>query len=296
MTSHVTGADLRQAAIWHGLRTVLPGSAAGVPAWSVAPTAATIPPIIVAAGGGSGSFAVPLAVEGYLVIVVDPSPDALAALRRRADERGVADRVTAEQGDLGDLTGIVGTETADLLLCHSVLDVVDDPGAALAGALRVLRPGGVLSLVVAGRAATVLARALAGRFEQAQAVLTGQGTGAPRAAAGFTTAEIVALVDGAGADVVDVHGVRVFADLVPGALVDSDAFTAQRLLRLELAAAAREPFRDLAAQLHVLARRRAAGTACETGTAGSRDRGFPGMKDPSSGTDQVTGIARFQPA
>jgi hypothetical protein len=62
--------------------------------------------------------------------------------------------------------------------------------------------------------------------------------------------------------------VRVFADLVPGARVDSDPFTAQRLLRLELAAAALEPFRDLAAQLHVLARRRAAGTAREAGAAG----------------------------
>ena len=40
-------------------------------------------------GGGTGGFAVPLAMDGHHVTVVDPSPDALAALKRRAVEAGV---------------------------------------------------------------------------------------------------------------------------------------------------------------------------------------------------------------
>ena len=35
---------------------------------------------VVDAGGGTGGFAVPLAGQGHRVTVVDPSPDALAAL------------------------------------------------------------------------------------------------------------------------------------------------------------------------------------------------------------------------
>ena len=42
-------------------------------------------------GGGTGGLAVPLAEAGHDVIVVDPSPDALASLRRRATEQDVAD-------------------------------------------------------------------------------------------------------------------------------------------------------------------------------------------------------------
>src|SRR3954466_8507042 len=38
------------------------------------------------AGGGTGGFAVPLAERGHQVTVVDPSPDALAALGRRVAE------------------------------------------------------------------------------------------------------------------------------------------------------------------------------------------------------------------
>ena len=58
-------------------------------------------------GGGTGGFAVRVAELGHQVTVVDPSPDALATLGRRADETGVADRVTGRQGDLADLDDLV---------------------------------------------------------------------------------------------------------------------------------------------------------------------------------------------
>ena len=70
--------------------------------------------------------------------------------------------------------------SADVVLCHGVLEVVDDPAAALATIAEVLRPGGVLSLLVAQRHAAVVARAMAGHFEQARAILDG---GHPAAAA-----------------------------------------------------------------------------------------------------------------
>ncbi|MBX6390702.1 MAG: methyltransferase domain-containing protein, partial [Frankia sp.] len=149
----------RHAAVWDALAGVL--AAAGNGGLTV-----------VDAGGGSGGFAVPLAERGHRVLVIDPSPDALAALASRARDRGVADRVSGRQGYLSELPALAGPDSADLLLCHSVLDRVDDPGAALAAAARVLRPGGWLSLLVAGRAGAVLARALTGRFDEAARLLT----------------------------------------------------------------------------------------------------------------------------
>jgi hypothetical protein len=47
----------------------------------------------------------------------------------------------------------------------------------------------------------------------------------------------------------------VVADLVPGSVLDAEPGAADALRELEAAAAARPPYRDLAAQLHVLARR-----------------------------------------
>ena len=64
-------------------------------------------------GGGTGGFAVPLAKAGHRVTVVDASPDALAALTRRAAEAGVGDRVTAVQGDGDALADLVPPGSVD---------------------------------------------------------------------------------------------------------------------------------------------------------------------------------------
>ena len=58
-------------------------------------------------------------------------------------------------------------EAYDVVLCHGVLEVVDDPAAALAAMVRVLRPGGLLSVLVANVNGAVLARAVAGRLDEA---------------------------------------------------------------------------------------------------------------------------------
>ncbi|MFD5542254.1 SAM-dependent methyltransferase, partial [Streptomyces sp. NPDC127079] len=55
-----------------------------------------------------------------------------------------------------------------------------------------------------------------------------------------------------GLAVAAVHGVRVFADLVPGVLVDTEPGALDALLRLEAAAAELPAFQALATQLHVL--------------------------------------------
>ena len=211
---------------------------------------------IVDAGGGTGGFAVPLAAAGHRVTVVDPSPDSLAALQRRAAERGLGDRVVGRQGDLADLGSLLALASTDLVLCHSVLEVVEDPADALAAAAAVLRPGGRLSLLVANRDAAVLARALAGRPDEAAHVLTdpaGRWGAADGVARRWTPEQVRQLVEAAGLRVEQFHGVRVVADLVPSAVLDSEPGAAAALLALERTLSNRAPFRDLATQLHVLA-------------------------------------------
>ncbi len=202
-------------------------------------------------GGGTGGFAVRVAGLGHRVTVVDPSPDALAALARRAREDGV--EVTGQQGDLGSLLELAGPAGADLVLCHGVLEVVDDPAAALATIREVLRPGGTLSLLVAQRHAAVIARAMAGHFPQALALLDGDPpTG--RSGHRFTVEEATGLLDAAGFEVTTVHGVRVFADLVPGSLLDLEPGATAALVELERVVSERAEYLPLAAQLHLLAR------------------------------------------
>lgn len=209
---------------------------------------------VVDAGGGTGGFAVPLAAQGHRVTVVDPSPDALAALERRAAEAGLGGRVNALQGDAADLAEILGPGSADVVLCHGVLEVVDDPGSALQGVVAVLRVGGLASVLVAQRFAAVFARAVAGHLADARHVLTdsagrwGATDPLPRR---FDEPGIRNLFEAAGLRVLQVHGVRVFADLVPGALSDDPA-SSRELLDLETMVAGHPAFRAIAGQLHIL--------------------------------------------
>ncbi len=206
-------------------------------------------------GGGTGGFAVPLAELGHSVTVVDASPDALAALTRRAADADVAGRVRAVQGDGDALAGLVPPGSVDLILCHAGLEVVDDPAEVVRAVASALRPGGAVSLLVAGRAAAVLNRAFNGHLGSASVLLddpdgrAGRRDTLRRRYDASTAAE---LLGAAGLTVEETHGVRVLADLLPAAVVEDDPGA---MLELELALSARPPFRDIASQLHVFARR-----------------------------------------
>ena len=210
-------------------------------------------------GGGTGGLAVRIAGlgdSGHRVTVVDPSPDALAALARRADEEGVADRVTGVQGDLGNLRDLAPEGGVDLVLCHGVLGLVDEPSRALATLASVLRPGGALSLLVSQRHAAVLARAMAGHFGLALDLLTaGEGWGPQTGESRFTAEELLEQLEETGFAPTEVHGIRVFTDLVPSSLLDLEPGAGAALLELERAVAQRPEYLTLASQLHVVATR-----------------------------------------
>jgi S-adenosylmethionine-dependent methyltransferase len=224
---------------------------------------------IVDAGGGTGGSAVPLAGQGHTVTVIDPSPDSLAAAQRRAAEMSV--QLRAVQGDVGDLAAVIGEQGADLVLCHSVLEYVDSPAAAMTTVASVLRPGGAVSVLATSAVAAVIHRALAGRFDEARRLLAAAGGPADGPALGpavgpgggaddrpetgprrFTLAEVTGLIERAGLRPGAAHGIRVFTDLVPGSFADVDPGAADALLALEQAASTHPAFHDFAAQFHVL--------------------------------------------
>lgn len=232
------------------------------------------PLVVLDLGGGTGGLAVPLALAGHRVHVLDPSPDALASLQRRAREQGLeedpeagAGTITAVQGDAETITDVVAVRELvaghpiDLICCHEALEWVDDPAGTIRALARILAPGGAISLVTSGRLAAVLGRVLAGRFAQAQRALTskdgrwGDGDPMPRR---FDTPALVELLTSCGFAIQDVHGVRIFADLVPSTHIDTDA-DRRALLELEEAAATHPDYPllgQLGAATHIVALRR----------------------------------------
>lgn len=211
-------------------------------------------------GGGTGGVAVLLAERGHRVTVVDPSPDALAALARRARESGLSERVTGVQGDEATLESVLAGRTVDLVCCHGTLEFVDDPAATLRALAAALEPGGMLSLLVTGRLAVVFAKAIAGEFGQARTALVdpdgrwGANDPLPRR---FDLDQIEEMLLDAGFVIESSRGTNILGHLVPASLIDSDADRAalSELDELLVRGPGREFLRTLGSGLHVVARR-----------------------------------------
>src|SRR4051812_17915315 len=200
-------------------------------------TVADRQPVLLDCGGGSGTYAVPLAVAGADVTVVDISADALATLSRRAAEAGIASSVHPLPGDVEALADLVGDAQFDLVLAHGILEAVDDVAASFAAMSAAVRPGGLLSVLVGNPVASVMARALAG--EPAAALAELHELDVPGARIGPDAVEQLCI--SAGLVVEARHGIGVFSDLVPGSALDAPG-ARDALDELDAAAAGRSPF------------------------------------------------------
>lgn len=209
-------------------------------------------PLVLDCGGGSGAVAVPLAASGAAVTVVDISADALATLRRRADEAGVSAAVHPLQADVESLDDVVPAGGFDLVLAHGILGAVEHVTDTFTGCARAVRVGGLLSVLVVNPAALVLARALAG--EPAAALDELRTLDAASAQSGPQAVE--RLCADAGLTIEARHGIGVFTDLVPGAALDASG-ARDALAALDVEAAGRSPFAEIAGRVHLLARRHA---------------------------------------
>lgn len=230
-------------------------------------------PEVLDVGGGSGVWAVPLASAGCSVTVVDPSPNALATLQRRADDAGVAERISAVQGDSDALEAVGPAGGADLVLGHGLLEYVDDVPATLRALAASTAPGGAVSVLVANRHAAVLARALAGRMGEALRLFRDpdgrlDGPSGETMQRRFDNDALQRVLSEAGLVVEVVQGQDVLRDLVPGHLLEPGTGASEALAELEVAASSQAPLRDIATRLHALAR---------VGTSGSA----PGASTPS---------------
>ncbi|MGH8793787.1 MAG: SAM-dependent methyltransferase, partial [Stackebrandtia sp.] len=148
--------------------------------------------------------------------------------------------------------------SARLVLCHSVLEMVDSPQSALDAIAQALAPGGAASLLVANRAGAVLSRAAGGHLTAAAAILDdpdGRTGDRDTLLRRFDPDSLDALVRHAQLVPEQLHGVQVVADLASSAPREAEPGALPALLDFELTAASRSPYRDCAAGLHVLARK-----------------------------------------
>jgi S-adenosylmethionine-dependent methyltransferase len=187
-------------------------------------------------GCGTGATAVRLARLGMHVTLLDSSPAMLDIATRTAQEAGVSDKVVLRHGDATQLANLFHAESFDVILCHNVLEYLDDPIAVLCGAARTLRDSSaILSVLVRNRAGEVFKAAIqAGDLAVAENNLSAE-WGQESLYGGrvrlFTSDSLQAMLKAASLAVIAERGVRVLADYLPSRISRSAEY--ERILELE---------------------------------------------------------------
>ena len=208
-------------------------------------------------GCGTGATSARLARLGIHVTLLDSSSAMLDLAVRTMAEAGVSNNITVKPGDATQVPDIFPAARFDVVLCHNLLEYVDDPAAVLRAAARVMRASSaILSVLVRNQAGEVLKAALqAGDLAAAEHNLTSE-WGQESLYGGkvrlFTPEALDTMLDDASFALAARRGVRIMADYLPAKISRSAEY--ERILALEQKLGRRQEFIGIARYLHYLAR------------------------------------------
>ncbi|MFJ4703284.1 methyltransferase domain-containing protein [Streptomyces anulatus] len=205
-------------------------------------------------GMGQGTQALRLARAGHSVTGLESDAEMLTAAHESlaTEPEGIRERVRLIEGDGRDTGVHFLPGSFDVVLCHGVLMYVEEPDPMLAGLARMLAPGGLLSLLVRNADALAMRPGLAGDFGAALAAFD---TATYTNRLGLTVRAdrldaLRATLAGIAAPLHAWYGVRVFTDNVADG-TELPAEELERVLTLEDRAGRTDPYRGVAALLHL---------------------------------------------
>ncbi|HVI09227.1 MAG TPA: methyltransferase domain-containing protein, partial [Candidatus Binatia bacterium] len=211
-------------------------------------------------GCGTGAVGVRLAELGFHVTLLDSSQPMLDIAERAAKQAHVGDKIAVKHGDAVQLAALFEVKSFDVIVCHNVLEYVDDPNGVLRAAACLLRgPSSILSVLVRSQAGEVLKAALLnGDLAVAEVNLTADW--AEEALYGgrvrlFTPAGLQAMLEAASLAVISARGVRIISDYLPPRISRDDENEA--IFRLECQLGKRPEFGAVARYTQCLASLRA---------------------------------------
>jgi len=208
-------------------------------------------------GCGTGATAVRLAQLGIHVTVLDCSPAMLDIAQRAAREAGISEKIVLKHGEATQLACLFPARSFDVILCHNILEYIDDPGVVLREAARALRDSSaILSVLVRNQVGEVFKAAIqTGDLSAAENNLTaewGQESLYGSRVRLFTPDSLRAMLKAAALTVIVERGVRVLADYLPSRISRSAEY--ERILGLERKLGSRPAYAAVARYTHCFAR------------------------------------------
>lgn len=214
---------------------------------------------LVDVGGGAGHQALPLARDGHRVTIVEPSE----AMLERASEMlalevpEVRQRVSLVRAAGEEAVDAVAGRRFSGVLCHGVVQYLEDPGPLLSALTELADDGGLVSIVAKNQATVPIPPALAGRWAESLAAFNSDRTvcGLGVDTRADTPEDLGAELGNLGVETVGWYGVGFFTDWWEPHRPAAEA--TEDLLAVELLASRRDPYRRGGRMFHLVGVRRA---------------------------------------
>ena len=198
-------------------------------------------------GSGEGVTAAHMAA-GNRVTAVEPSPGMLAARDTDGD--------VLQLGGSVEVIRTLPEGNFDVVLCHSVLEYVENRAEVVRALCRVLRPGGILSLCKHNRAGRVMQMAvLLDNQAEAMALLDGKDSLSTQFGPIRYYEDAEVLEWSPELRLEQCYGVRTFWDLQQRQELHGDPAWQERMLALERRVSQADSFRQIAFFHHLILRK-----------------------------------------
>jgi SAM-dependent methyltransferase len=211
-------------------------------------------------GCGQGTQALRLARRGHSVTGLDSSAQLLDDFRTAlaAEPAEVGDRVQLVQGKAEAIADLFAPSSFGAVLCQGVLMYFADPDPLLDAVAHVVAPGGMVSLLVRNGDALAMRPGLLGDWNSVGKAFDG-GSYLNRIgvdARADRLEDLTAALARRQMSVPQWYGVRVFTDTAASDAPLPDEATLNAILRFEERAGRTDPYRHVAALLHLIAVRK----------------------------------------
>lgn len=215
-------------------------------------TLQTKPWRILDAGGGQGQFSLELARAGHELVVCDISSEMLKVAEAQIKKEGLSSQVRLINCSIQDLSQHLQETEFDLVICHAVMEWMQNPAELLPYLYRYLKTDGFLSLIFYNLNSLIYKNCLRTNFKK---IIQHDYVGAAGSLTPINPLKpetVLEWVNALPLEVLCHSGIRVFHDYI-----FNEAHREAKpdeLLALELELSRQEPFRSLGRYIHLLMR------------------------------------------
>ncbi|MGI8586848.1 MAG: class I SAM-dependent methyltransferase [Chloroflexia bacterium] len=211
-------------------------------------------------GGGNGVDAISFAAQGHSLALLDPSVELINEALHKARAAGVAQQMEFHRAELTEIPKLFPETRFDVVLCHNVLQYIEDIGAALESVCHPLLPGGLISIICVNRYSEPYREALQQLNPKAayekldtETVFSSVFNLPVRA---YAAAELSQALQEVGCTLLAQYGVRCVCDYIPNNDLKNEAAFFTELERLEYAMSKKYPYYLLARIFQLIGRKR----------------------------------------